>query len=342
MKAHLLKTTDFCIELYDEILAFLSQFNSPIKFVRAEIVSEYELKNKFLFQDAYNHCKSYRKENELPATDVVVILTSKPEFNNWFSHYDLEGNICVVTHDLSDILKNLNQKYFCGYEIVCNILQNSMQLDVHKPEHRRLFIHEPPEGCMNDFCKTKNQIKFKFKTADICSACYSYATQMGVTTAMISQIKALAEEIRFKVTTTLELNVNELSNIVFDKIKHSIYLKDNGTELRLKNLQKAIYLFFMKYKDGVKKNEFVNFNFEFYHIYTDVCNETPNVIRTPDILRDTTKRLGNVQTLYKRVNETNKSIKKLLGEPIANAYCIVIEDNKYKINLPKDKIEILE
>lgn len=342
MKAHLLKTTDFSQELYDEILTFLSQFNSPIQFVKAETVNEYELKNKFLFEDAYNHCKSYRIGKEFPATDVVVILTSKPEFNNWFSHYDLEGNICVVTHDLSDILKNLNQKYFCGYEIVCNILQNTMQLDVQKLEHRKLYIHEPPEGCMNDFCNTKNQIKFKFKTADICSACYSYATQMGVTSAMISQIKALAEKIRHEVTTSLEVNVNELSNIVYDKNKHSIYLKDNGTELRLKNIQKAIYLFFMKHKEGVKKNEFVHFNFDFYNIYTDVCNETPNVFREPDILKATTLRLGNVETLYKRVNETNRSIKKLLGEPIANAYCIVIEDKKYKINLPKDKIEIIE
>ena len=124
MKAHLLKTTDFSQELYDEILAFLSQFNSPIKFVRAETVSKCELKNKFLFQDAYNHCKSYRMANEIPATDVVVILTSKPEFNDWFSHYDLEGNICVVNHQVKNSLNLIDEKYFCAYEIVCNILQN--------------------------------------------------------------------------------------------------------------------------------------------------------------------------------------------------------------------------
>jgi hypothetical protein len=341
MKAHLLKTTDFSIELYDEILAFLSQFNSPIKFVRAETVSKYELKNKFLFQDAYNHCKSYRKENELPATDVVVILTSKPEFNNWFSHYDLEGNICVVTHDLSDILKNLNQKCFCGYEIVCNILQNSMQLDVYKPEHRRLFIHEPPEGCMNDFCKTKNQIKFKFKTADICSACYSYATQMGVTTAMISQIKALAEEIRLKVTTTFELNVNELSNIVFDKTKHSIYLKDNGTELGLKNLQKAIYVYFIMHPEGIWLQEFRNKDYDFYLIYK-YLNKKANRALSDGSLEKTTKNLGIGDTLSKKISEININIRKLISEPLANSYCIVLDGFRYKINLPKEKIEVVQ
>jgi hypothetical protein len=82
MKAHLIKTTDFRIELYDEILAFFCQFNSPIQFVKAENVSEYELKNKFLFQDAYYHCKNYLNGKDLPVGDILVILTSNQEVNS--------------------------------------------------------------------------------------------------------------------------------------------------------------------------------------------------------------------------------------------------------------------
>jgi hypothetical protein len=341
MKAHLLKTTDFSQELYDEILAFLGQFNSPIQFVRAETVSKYELKNKFLFQDAYNHCISYRLGKELPLTDVVVILTSNREFDDWFSHYDLEGNICVVTHKISDGVKYIQEKYFCSYEIVCNILQNIMKLDINNPVHRKLYIHYTPEACMNDFCNTKSQIRLKFRTAKICPICYDYSLKIGVKTTLISQIYAIAGRIVTEITTPHELDVNELSNIVFDKKKHSIYLKDNGTELGLKNLQKAIYVYFIMHPEGIWLQEFRNKDYDFYLIYK-YLNKKANRALSDGSLEKTTKNLGIGDTLSKKISEININIRKLISEPLANSYCIVLDGFRYKINLPKEKIEVVQ
>ena len=234
MKAHLIKTTNFSPILYDEILTFLSQFSSPIEFVRGESTSEILLKDRFNYLDAFGHCRHYRSEKSLPDEDAVVILTSNVEADNWFSHYDLKGNIFVVAHDISDGVKFIEKKYFCAYEIVCNILQNAMQLDVRIMEHEK-YIHKAPQGCMNDFCATKSQIILKFRTAEICPSCYNYAKTVGVKTPLILQIKAIAEKISSNVKTVPELDVNDLSNIVYDKNNQSIYLKDSGMELGLNN-----------------------------------------------------------------------------------------------------------
>ena len=343
MKAHLIKSTNFSTILYDEILAFLSQYNSPIEFVRGETASKYSLKKKFLFEEAYRHCKNYRNEKELPINDYVVILTTSSESNNWFSHYDLEANIYVITHDISEGLKYIHEKYFCAYEIVCNILQNAMQLNVHEPKHWEKYIHFAPAGCMNDFCVNKSQIRLKFKTADICPSCYKYALELGVTTAMISQIKAIGEKIRLEVITTPELNINEISNIVYDKKQKSLYLKDTGKELELVNLSKAIYAFFMLHPEGVSLHQFSNVDFDFYKTYKDINEAKSNDrIRSNETLRKTTKNLGTGDTLSKKISEINSYIKKLIDEPFASYYCIALEDSKYKINLPIEKIEIID
>ena len=343
MKAYLLKTTDFSQKLYDEILTFLSQFNSPIEFVSSETESQYVLKKKFLFEAAYSYCKNYRIEKALPVGDFVIILTSNQEVNNWFSHYDLEGNICVVTHNISDGVKNIDNKYFCTYEIVCNILQNAMQLDINNPVHRKLYIHNTPEACMNDFCNTKSQIRLKFRTAKICPICYDYSLKIGVKTTLISQIYAIASRIVTEITTPHELDVNDLFNIVYDKNKHSIFLKDSGKELKFNNLQKAIYIFFIAHSEGVSLHQFRDKNYDFYQLYKIINGaKSSDKIRSNDTLKKTTEKLGTDDKLSKKISEINSYIKKLIGEPFADSYFIKLVDNKYKINLPKDKIEIIE
>ncbi|MEI6754073.1 MAG: hypothetical protein WCK78_13025 [Paludibacter sp.] len=294
-----------------------------------------------MFKDAYDHCKSYRNEKTLPNGDIVVILTSNPEAKNWFSHYDLEGNIYVVTHDISDGLKHIEEKYFCAYELVCNILQNAMQLDVNEPKHWEKYIHFSPEGCMNDFCVNKTQIRLKFRTADICPSCYQYALKMGVTTPMILQIKSIAEKIRTEVITVPELNVNEISDIVFDFKTNSIYLQDSLFELNLINLPKAIYVFFMMHPEGFSLHQFRNIDYDFFRIYSWI-NLSSDKILSKESITKTTKNLRTGDTLSKKISEINTKIKKNIGEPLANAYCIVYENTKYKINLPKEKIRIIE
>jgi len=343
MKVHLINSKNFSPILYDEIFAFLSQFSSPIEFVRTEMASTYFLKRKFLFEDAFGHCQNYRSEQNLPKNDYVVIITTSTEANGWFSHYDLEGNIYVVAHDISDGVKHIEKKYFFAYEIVCNILQNAMQLDVHEPRHRKLYIHKAPQGCMNDFCDTKTQIMLKFKTADICPTCYQYALKRGLTTPMISQIKAIGEKIRLEVITTPELNVNEISNIVYNKKQKTIYLKDTGRELELVNLSKAIYVFFMMHPEGVSLHQFSNIDFDFYQIYKDINEATTNHrIRSNETLRKTTKRLGTGDALSKKISVINTRLKDLIGQPFASSFCIELENLKYTIKLPKEKIEIIE
>jgi hypothetical protein len=47
--------------------------------------------------------------------------------------------------------------------------------------------HDPPIGCITDFCTWKPDITYKLRTADICGDCLTILEERGVTTALIDQ-----------------------------------------------------------------------------------------------------------------------------------------------------------
>lgn len=345
MKVHILKTKDFSLKLYEEVLEFLEPFSLPVNFVRAkhtEVKYEGEqLPEDFSFEDAFASCIAYRNQNKLPEGDVVVVLTSQKQAQNWFSFYDMNGNLYVSTCNVETQLENIPLHCYCAYEIACNMLQNGMKLDVRNQTHTTNHIHQTPKGCMNDFCGTREQLNLKFQTANICPACYQYALQQSISSTLLAQIKAIGEKVRKEVMTCIELASTDLENIMYDKNSCILYLEDSKTEIKLKPLLKALYVFILKRLaidgNGISVNTINDNSIEFYDIYNTI-NEVSTRLRKDNTINSTIDKLREDGAyLSKRISEINKIIKKQLPETIAKYYQVEYINNRYKILLPIEK-----
>jgi hypothetical protein len=93
--------------------------------------------------------------------------------------------------------------------------------------------------------------------------------------------------------------------------------------------------------EGIWLQEFRNKDYDFYLIYK-YLNKKANRALSDGSLEKTTKNLGIGDTLSKKISEININIRKLISEPLANSYCIVLDGFRYKINLPKEKIEVVQ
>jgi hypothetical protein len=337
MKVHLLKTVDFSEELYDGICVFLKKFRVPLDFLKVKSSSVASLRNGFMQHEAFELCENYRKENRLPTTDIVVVLSTEREAGNWFSHYDLAGNVFVSTYGIDEICSEISPVYYCVYEIVENILQNAMQLDVSNQSHSALYIHDTPRGCMNDFCETKEQIKLKLLTANICSDCYKHALEVGISSSMIVQIQAIAEKIRLQIITNPKQSKDDLSSVVYNKKTQRLYLKDSGKELKMTKLSMTIYLFFMQHPEGKNVIQLKqNHTDELLRIY-DSFSYQDNQNRTENPILNLFKEDAFTKNKY----VINKELSSAIGDPIAKNYHLKHDKIVYKIDLPKHMLEVI-
>lgn len=347
MKVHILKTKDFSLKLYEEVLEFLEPFSLPVNFVRAkhtEVKYEGEqLPEDFSFEDAFASCIAYRNQNKLPEGDVVVVLTSQKQAQNWFSFYDMNGNLYVSTCNVETQLENIPLHCYCAYEIACNMLQNGMKLDVRNQTHTTNHIHQTPKGCMNDFCGTREQLNLKFQTANICPACYQYALQQSISSTLLAQIKAIGEKVRKEVMTCIELASTDLENIMYDKNRCILYLEDSKRLIELDPVQKAVYVFLLSRlindHRGISLNTINDNSNDFFNTYSAI-NIASERSRTD--IKNTIENLStNSTTLSKRISEINRAIQKQLPETIAKYYQVELKNNRYKIQLPVEKIKLI-
>lgn len=347
MKAHILKTEDFSLKLYEEVLAFLQPFSMPVMFVRAkhpEVLYEGgQLPEDFNFEDAFASCIAYRNLNKLPESDVVVLLTSQKQAQNWFSFYDMNGNLFVSTCNVETQLENIPLHCYCAYEIACNTLQNGMKLDIRNQAHATSYIHQTPKGCMNDFCGTREQLNLKFQTANICSTCHQYALKQSISSTQLAQIISIGEAVRKEVVTSIELQSVDLDKIVYNNMNCTLYLEDSKRMIELDPVQKAVYVFLLirliKNGRGITSSTINNNSNDFFNIYSaiNIASERPR-----DDINNTIENLStNNATLSKRISEINRAIQNQLPGIIAKYYQVVLKDNRYKIQLPVEKIQII-
>jgi len=338
MKVHLIKTIDFRDELYTEIFNFLAEYKSPIEFLKGTTDSKFNIKKKFVSQDAYTICERYREENQILADDIVVVLTSKPGERDWFRGSDPFGNIFVVSQDITESYSQITEGYFCVYEMLCGITHYLLKLDFYEePQLQKYYIHLlQKQGCLNDSSVDAQGIYLKIKSTDLCPDCYNRSIELGVSSAIIVQILAIADAIRQQTVSCLDLDMKELSGVVYAKKEQKIYLKENGKELTLNNLSKAIYLFFLLNPAGGSLRQLKeNHISELSLIYNNLSNR-----------KDSKGTISNLFTkkdaFTKSKGLLNKELTKHIGNPLAKNYHIVNVKTVYQINLPKDKIEFRE
>jgi hypothetical protein len=188
-----MRTKDVKPALLQEVYDLLISRDGALEFTTTN--QTFGFKGEVLAWEAiFSECNKQRASLNLDERDYLILLTSKPNEDNWFSSFEPDGapNIFIHTGDW-DFYIPCNPKFAIAFQVIENLLQSLMSDTV---EHFMSFVHEPPIGCMNDMCSWKQDITFKLRTADICSDCLEQLNKHGVSDAIIKQSLALMADLR--------------------------------------------------------------------------------------------------------------------------------------------------
>jgi hypothetical protein len=360
MKVHLLRTPDYNFEDFEAVCSLLKDlkmagwefkkvepFEAPEEVQFSYSIDE-EKKEKeptelnFMPWDVlFGLCKHYRQQTGIPATDLVVLLTTQRNELNWFSAFDKEHNIFVNTDDWEPYFNNCDHKYPVAHEIIANCLQQAMNLDLENLD-REECIHLSTKGCMNDFCGDKRTIAIKMRTADICKVCLSRLEDCGLPKPVVDAASAAFGSLRLKLLTLEnydwkswngDIKVTEDFKIIFPGL--------DNREIRLDPIVKTLYLFFLKRKANglgpITRRELRKQRKDIFNIYSRFDNGHRKVrLESTDRLID---HAGN--SFFEKTAIISAKLNNILGPNIAREYYISgVRGVGFEIPLSPEKIDI--
>ncbi len=146
------------------------------------------------FEDFFDAMRDARKEMDLSADDFLVLLTERPNEENWFARFDEDRNVFVHTAEWEHYVA-CEAEVAIAYQVVTNIFQ---RLVFHDMKTTEKFGHELPIGCIDDKCMWKPDMNLKLRTGDVCSDCLDYAEENGASRDVLDQTLEILEELRRK------------------------------------------------------------------------------------------------------------------------------------------------
>jgi len=270
-------TPDVSTELLNEVVEVLQSTPGIISFSEGDVLSkkQFSLINDkfkdeeiiipFSFDELFGLVDGYRdfKEKEIDNQTYVVLLTNIRNNDNWFSAYR-GNNIFVDCHNWS-YFTDKEPKFSIAHQIVENLFQTLIDLQIDGGLDPLIHIH--PEGCINDMCLDKKDIRLKFMTARICPACMEIAKEKIQDPLIINQIKRFLNNLRDEFMREVDdveeylppINVSEKGEI-----------KIGNLDFHLEPVQKSIYLFFLKNVDGIETKQVYQKADEIYLIYKKI------------------------------------------------------------------------
>jgi hypothetical protein len=305
MNIHLVRSDEYKLVDYATLIQFLLKSGGPINFVPSsnaihwedheleEFVQEDEdLMNKRVYpekfysednlvyhqsepvdrviewEDVFGKCLKYRIDNHIPDDDLVVLLTNHANKYNWFSAGDPSGarNYFIQT-GMWEMYVEGEAKYAIAYEVGALSIQSQM---FERYDELAAHAHKKAQGCMNDLCEYKPDIRLKLRTADLCDSCIKVLHKRKVDPGIVSQVYDVLDRVRhqflFRERFKLTKKASRLSVRGFDQ---RIYLDDLGDEqLRLSPLQRALFLLYLKHPKGIAFKELPQYLSELEKIYS--------------------------------------------------------------------------
>ena len=372
MKIHLLRSPELSKETYSNVLNLLQPSIGPIEFFACDdilIESNLEVESpiwgnkedfeklKNLPQDSYStlmpedsisfpynekvktweelfaECDNYRKLKNLPDKDLVVLLTDVGNHLNWFGGVsESMNNYFVQTSSWENIFDNsVDIRYPIAYEVIIWVMRNKM---FKNREAMLEAVHKTPIGCFMDYCKLKNQIILKMRTAYVCIDCIRKIKDSDIHVLYPRQFFEIIDKIRNSLIFTLRSEIlNKPSKL--EVTKHlNIFFTDLGNlELKLNPKEKIVYLLFLNNPNGIYFSYVKDYELELIELYKKVKefedeSETEKeklCVKAINILINPEKKDLNIV-----ISRINKKIKAAVGDSLSNYYCIDGEKGKKK------------
>lgn len=365
MKVHLIRTPDYPIENFREVIDILRSFSGPIEFVSSQLEFEKEdfffltrdmrshdysglniLQKKLYiaergmplsWRELFSLCRYYRDAINIPRSDFVILLTERVNTLNWFSVFESDRNAFVHCADW-ELFTDAPAAYPIAYEVMANVLRCLMKANLN---YRGQSFHEPPIGCMNDLCLQKSDIILKLKSADICKDCHQRLLDEGASDKIVNQAFHVFEGMRKQILFRTSLKRSILPGPV--KLNHQrrlVFPNIGNLELKLNPLEKALYVFYLMHPEGVKLNELQDHRVQLLSLYRrfSVHDDDEGIRNRLCSLVDP---LGN--SFSEKKSSLNRKIKLLLEEELGLKYMIKGEPGSaFRVDLAPDLILIEE
>ena len=265
----------------------------------------------------FDKCNVYRKKNDIPDDEFVILLTEVSNSKNWFASLDekMPFNGFIHTADWNHFIKCLDS-FPIAYEVVALILQKHMFNDYNE---LRTSVHIDPIGCINDMCLEKKDIKLKMRTADICSECM-VKLKGKLSFAEINQALNIMESLRVKMLFSQNFKQTvPLSKLVIDNRKR-IFLPDFGNiEIKFRPLEKTLFFLYLRHPDGIGLSFLCDYKNELYDIYTSLSS-----IGDLHEMRNRIDEMVNItsNSAVEKISKIKAAFVKAIGDELARNYYI--------------------
>ena len=265
----------------------------------------------------FDKCNTYRLYNNIPNNEFVILLTEVSNTNNWFASLDekMPFNGFIHTADWNHFIK-CQDSFPIAFEVIALVLQKHMFNDYNEA---RSSVHLDPIGCVNDMCLEKKDIKLKLRTADICSDCIN-KLKGKLSFAEINQALNIMESLRVKMLFSQNFKQNvPLSRLVIDA-KKRIFLPDFGNiEIKLRPLEKTLYLFYLNHPEGVGLSFLRGKKEELYKIYGELVS-IGDMLEMKKRIDEMTNITSN--SAAEKISKIKAAFVKSIGEELGKNYYI--------------------
>ncbi len=353
MRINLLKSKELSIEIFSQVVDILSSIPGPYQFEcdRDSVIdfnkdetyirhvadrvyfekiedtlprrpAKYSRKFPIDLQAAswetlFSKCNQYRLDRSIPSEDLVILLTDISNPDNVFSAVDDDLNTNGYVHtDHWDHYIPCSPAFPIAYHVASLAVQRHIREAIGKNSTN---LHPDPIGCINDHCKQKREVVLKLRTADICGECLEII-RPRLNDAYIQHVLKILDTLRIRMLFAQNFRQDSaLSRLVVDH-KYQISLPDFGNiSVRLRPLEKVLYLLFLRHPEGLFMNELPDFRPELQQSYEAIAP-----IAMPEEARkridDLTSPLSN--SASEKISRIKRSFEECIGKDLASYYII--------------------
>lgn len=234
-------------------------------------------------------------------------------------------NAFVHTADWSTFIEG-DQRFPIAYQVAACLLRSKMFKNYNNLMDK---AHQPPRGCINDFCRDKSLVHLKLRTADICLDCQSHFIAAQGDARLFQQITAILEGIRrqmlFKERFTMHLRPSRIN--IRGRLLN-LYLTDmDGQQLRLSPQQKTIYMVYLLNAEGLDSGEFIDQRPLVSTLYKLVSNKA-NLAEIENTIANLMNVLDDSLSITRSV--IKRKVIQLVGKAMADHYIITGPNNMRK------------
>ena len=353
MKIHLIKSIEVDRELFTRVIDLLEAVPGPVQFAfdRQQVIDfdEDELFQKHIpgeegfekmeffqaklapcyfrafpmerttatWETLFAKCRNYRRDNHIANDEFVLLLTATANRENWFASLDeqMPYNGFIHTADWDHYI-DCYPAFPIAYEVVALMLQKHVfkgRVDL------RQAVHEKSIGCVNDMCIQKRDIILKLRTADTCRSCLEKMKET-VSMTVIQHALKLMESLRVKMLYAQNFRQESpLSRLLIDDQKR-IFLADFGNiEIRLRPLEKALYLLFLQHPEGILLSCLSDHRQQLCDIYMAISNMGERA-QMQNRINDMANVLNN--SANEKISRIKRVFEEAIGEELAKHYYI--------------------